>query len=181
METREIIKSCIHGDQAAFRILVDRYTDFAFSVAFRIINDEEESKDIVMESFVSAWQHMGRFNPDRNFGNWLFRIIVNRCYDTLRKQSRVSLINPDQDLWNRLGVFSESNPERELSNKETGRIIRQLTGRLSAKQKMVFILSELEGLPHEDISEITGMAKTSVKSNLNHARRKIGEMIEKYI
>lgn len=46
---------------------------------------------------------------------------------------------------------------------------------------MVFVLSELEGLSHEDISEITGMAKTSIKSNLNHARRKIGEMIEKYI
>ena len=60
-------------------------------------------------------------------------------------------------------------------------MIRLLTNRLSPKQKVVFILSELEGLSQDDISEITGMIKTSVKSNLNHARRSIGKMIEKYI
>jgi DNA-directed RNA polymerase specialized sigma24 family protein len=60
-------------------------------------------------------------------------------------------------------------------------MIRVLTFKLSTKQKIVFIMSELEGLSHDDIAKITGMAKTIIKSNLNHARRKIGEMIKKYI
>ena len=68
-----------------------------------------------------------------------------------------------------------------MDNEEIGKIIRLLTNKLSTKQRIVFVLSELEGLSHEDIFKITGMAKSSIKSNLHHARRKIGEMIEKYI
>ena len=181
MDTKDIIKSCIIRDEAAFRKLVDRYSVFAFSVAFRIMNDDEESKDIVQESFITVWNKIGSFNTEKNFSNWFYRIIVNKCYDSLRKSKRTQLIYPDANSWNIPGIYSDSNPHNKLENKEIGKIIRLLTNRLSTKQRIVFILSELEGLSHEDISEITGMAKTSIKSNLNHARRKIGEMIEKHI
>ncbi|KPK84801.1 MAG: hypothetical protein AMS27_08910 [Bacteroides sp. SM23_62_1] len=181
MDTVNLIRSCINRDEAAFRTLIDRYSDFAFSVAFRIMNDEEESNDIVQESFITVWHKIGSFNPEKKFTNWLYRIVVNKCYDALRKRKRMQLIYPDTNSWNAQGLISESNPERKLDNEEIGKIIRMLTFKLSTKQKIVFILSELEGLSHDDIAEITGMAKTIIKSNLNHARRKIGEMIKKYI
>ncbi len=180
MDTRDIIKSCISKDEAAFRILIDKYSGFAFSVAFRIMNDEEESKDIVQESFISVWNKIGKFNIGGNFSNWLYRIIVNKCYDSLRRKKRVTMIYPDDNNWVLPYLLSDNNPETEINNEETGKIIQLLTNRLSAKQKVVFILSELEGLSHDDISEITGMAKTTVKSNLNHARRNIGKKITKY-
>ena len=181
METSTLIQNCINKDEIAYRILVDRYADFAFSVAYRILNDVEDSKDMVQESFISVWNKIGSFHVEKNFSNWLYKIIVNKCYDFLRSKKRMPLIYPDESGWNIQGLFSDSNPERNLDNKEIGRVIRLLTNTLSVKQKIVFVLSELEGLPHDDISEITGMVKTSVKSNLNHARRKIGKMIEKYI
>lgn len=181
MDTNHIIKSCIARDEASFRMLVDRYADFAFAVAFRILNEEEESKDIVQESFITVWNKIGGFNPEKNFSNWFYRIIVNKCYDSLRKRKRMQLIYPDTDNWNIPGIYSKSNPDKNLDNQEIGKIIRLFTNKLSTKQKIVFILSELEGLSREDISEITGMAKTSIKSNLFHARRKMGEMIEKHI
>jgi len=162
-------------------MLVDKYADFAFSVAFRIMNDEDESKDIVQESFISVWNKIEGFNPQNNFSNWLYRIIVNKCYDALRKKKRNPLIYPDANNWNIPGVFSDSNADTRLDNKETGKLIRQLTTQLSRKQKIVFVLSELEGLSHEDIAEITGMSRASIKSNLFHARQKIGKLIEKHI
>jgi RNA polymerase sigma-70 factor (ECF subfamily) len=181
LDNKDIIKSCVKKNEASFRILVDRYSDFAFSVAYRIINDEEETMDIVQESFISVWNKIGSFNIEKNFCNWFYRIIVNKCYDFLRRKKRISLIYPDTNNWNIPDLYSESNPESNLNNKEIGKIIRLLTTKLSLKQKIVFILSDLEGLTHDDISEITGMVKTAVKSNLNHARRNIGKMIEKYI
>ena len=181
MDTRDIIKSCISGDEAAFRKLVDGYSDFAFSVAFRILNEEEESNDIVQESFITVWNKIGDFDIEKNFSNWLYRIIVNKCYDSLRKKKKKQLVYPKTNDWNIPGIFSDNDPERKMDNKEIGRIIRLLANKLSKKQKIVFILSELENLPHEDISEITGMAKTSIKSNLHHARQKIGRIIEKHI
>ena len=181
MDTKDIIKSCITGDEDAFRKLVDGYSDFAFSIAFRILNEEEESNDIVQESFITVWNKIGDFNIEKNFSNWFYRIIVNKCYDSLRKKKRKQLVYPDTEGWNILGIHGNNDPDKKMDNEEIGKMIRLLTNKLSKKQKIVFILSELENLDHEDISEITGMAKTSIKSNLNHARRKIGEMIEKYI
>lgn len=180
METKNIIKSCINRNEAAFKTLVERYSDFAFRIAFRIINDEDESNDIVQESFITVWKKIGNFDTEKNFSNWFYRIIINKCYDSLRKKKKTQLIYPDNENWNIRGLFSENNPHNKLENKEIGKIIRLLTNRLSAKQKTVFILSELEELSHEDISEITGMTKASVKSNLYHARQQISDMIEKY-
>ena len=145
------------------------------------MNDEEESNDIIQEAFIAVWNKIGSFDPDKKFSNWLYRIIVNKCYDALRKRKRMQLVHPDTNNWNIPELISESNPERKLDNEEIGKMIRVLTFKLSTKQKIVFIMSELEGLSHDDIAEITGMAKTIIKSNLNHARRKIGEMIKKYI
>lgn len=181
METIDIINSCISRDRAAFRMLVDNYADFAFSVAFRIINDEDESNDIVQEAFITVWNKIEGFNPENNFSNWFYRIIVNKCYDALRKKKRNQLVYPDEGNWDLHGIYSDSNPDSRLENKEIGKMIRLLTKQLSEKQKIVFVLSELEGLSRDDISEITGMTKTAIKSNLFHARQKIGKLIEKHI
>ncbi|UCG28290.1 MAG: sigma-70 family RNA polymerase sigma factor [Bacteroidales bacterium] len=181
MDINEIIRSCLIRDKAAFRMLVDRYSDFAFSVAFRILNDEDESHDIVQESFITVWNKIEAFNPENNFSNWFYRIIVNKCIDALRKKKRNPMVYPDANSWSIPGLYSESNPDTKLNNKEIGKLIRSLTNQLSRKQKIVFVLSELEGLSRDDIAEITGMTRTSIKSNLFHARKKIGKLIEKYI
>ncbi len=181
LETRTMVIACQKKDPEAFRVLVERYSEYAFSVAFRIIIDEEEAKDIVQESFIAVWEKIAGFNVNRNFTNWFYRIVINKCYDSIRRKKRRQVIRPEQEIWDFPGLSSDSNPEKKLDNKQIGRVIRLLTNKLSAKQQIVFVLSELEGLTHDDISEITGMAKPSVKSNLNHARRNIGKMIEKYI
>lgn len=165
----------------AFRSLFRRYADFAFRVAFRIMSDEEDSKDIVQEAFITVWERIGDFDPDKKFSSWLYRIVVNKCFDALRKKKSMRLVHSNAGDWNLNELTGENGPDTRLNNEETGRIIRRLTFNLSPKQKVVFVLSELEGLSHDDISDITGMGKTSVKSNLNHARRKIGEQIKKYI
>lgn len=181
LDSKEVIKSCMNKNEASFRILVESYSEYAFSTAFRILNEEEESKDVVQESFMAVWQQIGSFNIEKNFTNWFYRIIVNKCYDSLRKKKRNPLVHPDSGHWNMAGMISDSSPDRRLNNEETGFMIQRLTNRLSPKQKVIFILHELEERSQDDIAEITGMAKTAIKSNLNHARRNIGKMIKKYL
>lgn len=170
----------MHKDESAFRLLVDRYSGFAFSVVFRIVNDEEESKDIVQEAFITVWKRLEKFDREMKFENWLYKIAVNKCLDALRRKKRRALEYPDNGHWNFPEMIHNENPETIWSNKEMGQMIQQLTHMLSPKQKVVFVLSDLEGLSHDEISGITGMAKSSIKSNLNFARRNIGKMIEKH-
>jgi RNA polymerase sigma-70 factor (ECF subfamily) len=181
LNTTDLIISCKNNDDKAFTMLVERYSGYAFSMAFRITHDEDESDDIVQESFIAVWNKIDGFDINKNFTNWFYRIVINKCHDSLRRKKRRQEIHPDPDGWGIQKLFSEHNPEHTLDNEEIGRVIRMLTFKLATKQKIVFVLSELEGLTHDDIAEITGMAKSSVKSNLNHARRNMGKKLEKYI
>ncbi|MFZ5941828.1 MAG: RNA polymerase sigma factor [Bacteroidota bacterium] len=174
-----ILASIRKGDQEAFRELTVLYVDYAFSIAFRILGDEEDARDAVQETFIAVWTNLKHYDPRKSFRNWLYRILVNRCLDMLRKRKRQRLIRPDPEQWKKMKVFSSDNLESQLENAELAGIIRLLTERLSPKQKIVFILSELEGIPNGEIAEITGMNPDTVKSNLNLARKKIRELIEK--
>ncbi len=180
MDITTVIIACKNGDRNAFRDLMNGYSDFAFRVAFRILNEEKEAQDVVQESFIRVWEKIESFKIEKNFSNWLYRIIVNKCYDALRK-NKIILLHLDAQQWEYNKLESDENPEQELNNKELGIMIRTLTKNLSHKQKVVFILSELEDLSHDVIAEITDMTKTSIKSNLNHARRNIGEVLKKHL
>ena len=175
MDTLEIIERCRQGDQVAFGLLVDRHTEKAFSVAFRILNDTMAAEDVVQESFVAIWERIKGFDPEKSFSAWLYRIVVNRAYDVLRRNKR----HRETDLESLRGLIdSAGDPGFILDNRETGQIIRTLTEELSPKQKLVFVLIELEEHSHDEVVKITGMNRNAVKSNLNHARRNIAKRIE---
>lgn len=159
---------------------MDAYSEFAFSTAFKIMNHEEEAKDIVQESFISVWKKIDSFNPEMNFSNWMYRIIVNKCYDVLRKKKKNRMTYPDEQNWEGLGITDDDETEKKINNSEFSEIIQKMTLNLSAKQKIVFVLCDLDELSQDEVAEITGLSKTQIKSNLNHARRHIQSMLEKF-
>ena len=106
----ELINRVRIGDQDAFRELMESNSDFAFRIAFRIIPDEETAKDIVQESFLMVWNKIKTFQKNGKFTSWLYKIIVNKCYDELRKKKRYSTEEMDESWL----VNPEGNPEREI-------------------------------------------------------------------
>ncbi len=179
MENLLLIKACREGDKKAFRELVNKYSDFAFRLAFRILNTEDDARDMVQESFITVWEKLDTYKTEKKFENWLYRIIVNKCYDQLRKRKITT--TKGSANWQYENYPENNNPERQMENKELGELILALTDKLSKKQKIVFVLSELEGLSQDDIAEATGLTKSSIKSNLHHARKNIKQKIQKHI
>jgi RNA polymerase sigma-70 factor (ECF subfamily) len=178
---KEIIEECRKGNLQSFRKLVETSSGSAFNVAFRILGDEEEARDIVQETMITIWKTIKNIRSSAGFKTWLYRIVVNKCYDKLRKAKRNREFIADENVWDLISNKISEEPSTELENRETARIIHLLTERLSPKQKAVFVLSDIEEMSNEEISDITGMSKTNVKANLHYARKRIGEMIEKYI
>lgn len=178
MNTPQIILECKQGSTNAFRQLVEGYSDLAFSVAFRIVNDEEEAKDIVQDSFIAIWKNLSRLDESKSFKSWLSKTVVNKCLDHLRKKKRSGATPMDENKIDELLISGPKDPEQILSNAELGQLISRLTERLTPKQKVVFVLHELEGFTHDEIVDATEMTKDSIKSNLNHARRNIGKWIK---
>jgi RNA polymerase sigma-70 factor, ECF subfamily len=177
----KLIEECRDGNFNNFRKLIELTSPYAFSVAFRMLGDEDQAKDIVQETMITIWQKLKKIKSAEVYKTWIYRIVVNKCYDQMRKRKRNPEFGTDEKTWELIANRISEGPSAALENKETTTIISLLTERLSSKQKAVFVLSGLEGMSNDEISEITGISKSAVKANLYHARKSISEKIEKYL
>jgi RNA polymerase sigma-70 factor (ECF subfamily) len=171
--SKEIVIRSRKGDRDAFRDLVETHQGYAFRLAFRLLWDEELSKDTVQETFLRVWQNRHRLDPDRRFTTWLYQIVTRLCYDRIRSEvryrKRIDTAATDPSVsW-----YGQVSAEEEESNRELAGQIRRLAETLSPKQREVFILRDLEDRSIKEVARITGMSRGSVKSNLWHARSRI--------
>jgi RNA polymerase sigma-70 factor (ECF subfamily) len=176
-----LIEECRGGNFNNFRKLVELTSPLAYSVAFRMLGDEDQAKDVVQETMVTIWQKLKKIKTAEVYKTWTYRIVVNKCYDQMRKKKRNPEFVTDEKSWEIISNRFSEGPSASFENGETVKIVGMLTERLSTKQKTVFVLSDLEGMSNDEISEITGIGKSAVKANLYHARKSISEKIEKYI
>lgn len=173
-----IIDKAKDGNKEAFGLLVKQHQQFAFNLAFRIICNEDDARDIVQESFIKIWKNMKQFNTKIKFTTWMYKIVSNTAIDHLRSAKKMTKVNID-DVHDKLEQINEDHPERLLDNKITGDLIRLISDTLSEKQKLVFVLRDLEGLNPVEVSEILGLPENSIKSNLYLARKSIREKLQK--
>jgi RNA polymerase sigma-70 factor (ECF subfamily) len=178
---REIIEECRKGNLRNFRELIRIASPFAFSVAFRMLGEESAAEDIVQETMVTLWQKIGKIKSSDGFKMWLYKIVVNKCYDELRRKKRFQEYTADASEWAILSNHLSHEPPTEMENKEAAAVINLLTDTLSPKQKAAFVLCDLEEMTLEEASVITGMSRANIKANLHYARKRINELIIKYI
>jgi RNA polymerase sigma-70 factor (ECF subfamily) len=176
-----LIEECRKGNLNSFRKVVEASTPFAFSVAFRMLGDEDMAKDVVQETMVTVWQKISKIKSPGVYKTWLYRIVINKCYDELRKKKRNPEISQDDSAWARLSERISEDTSGIFGNNEIALIISGLTEKLSPKQKAVFILSDLDEMTNDEVAAITGMNKLTVKANLYYARKSIRNMLKKYL
>ena len=176
-----LIEECRKGNLENFRKVIEAASPLAFSVAFRMLGDEELAKDIVQETLVTVWQKLGSIKSSEVFKTWLYRIILNKCFDELRKKKRNPEYSQNDSAWIKLADTISEDSSHCLENSEIAEIISRLTDKLSPKQKAVFILSDLDEMSNDEVASITGLNKMRVKANLYYARKSMKEMLEKYL
>ncbi len=176
----DLIGLCIEGNRNAFEELVRRNQSYAFSLAFRVLTDEDEAKDVVQESFIRIWRHLKNYNKTIKFSTWLYKIVINLCYDRLRvkKRNKMRIDDSYTDI-DSLYTDDSQDLEESISNKNLAEWIKYFSGSLSPKQKIVFVLRDLENLSIKEVSFMTNISISSVKTNLIHARKKIKEKLMK--
>ena len=174
------IRRCIDGDIWAFRDLVEAFRPFAYGLAFRILFNEEDAKDVVQETFIRVWKHLHRFDPRNRFTTWLYPIVTRLSYDRLKAKKRhrrkMNAIQSENEERNRDGEDAMKRVEQaEMMN-----MIEKAAKKLHPKQRIVFTLRDLQGLSIEETATAAGMSRGAVKSSLYYARRRIREELEKH-
>jgi len=175
----EIINAARQGDLNAFNTLVLEYQDLLFRIAARLMRDEMQAADMVQDACLLAFQKLASFR-DGSFRNWFARIVVNRCYDELRRQRRhpVQFMEPEDSVddsrpaayW--LADFS-ANPEAQLETKESNDRITACLQQLPPRQRAVLTMIDLEEYSYEEAAEILNVPVGTVKSRLARARMQI--------
>lgn len=173
---RDIIIRCQNGDKEAFRWVVQTYQRIIFSLALKMLCDEEEAKDMVQETFLRAWQRMRDYEHKKSFATWIYTIASRLCLDRLKRMSHVVPLPEDALVLRRFA--SDTDNHRALENKEWCSVVRTMAEGLSDKQRLVFTLCQLEGLSSDEAEQITGLDARQVKSNLYVARQTIRKLLK---
>lgn len=174
-----IIQKAMSGDTQAFRVIVEDHQDFVFSVAFHFVNNTRDAEDLAQETFLRLWKNMGRYKTDVKLTTWLYRIVTNVCLDYL-KSRRHKCNAMEQRLEKGANLSTSLNADQPVIEDELRNLLIRAAETLTPKQKAVFILRDLEGLDVSEVAGVLQMSAGNIKSNLFHARKKIGDIIRKY-
>ncbi len=177
---RDLVQRAQEGDSGAFSELVLSHQQFAYNVALRAVNNSQDAEDIVQEAFVRAWKSLSRFRADARFRTWLYRIVINLCYNQLPKlQKEPELLNDDQDgQWNKVNQRN-GDPVGSLEQKEVLDLIKRQIKTLPASYQIMLLLRVQEDCSYAEISEIMDLPLGTVKTGIFRARERLKEALAK--
>ena len=108
------------------------------------------------------------------FTTWMYKIVINLCYDKAKSnRRRTKVFARLNDNSFKDDCIGKNSIEHDLTNKETAALIKYIADGLSEKQKMIFLLRDLQDLTIEEVTDITGMSESAIKTNLFYARKNI--------
>lgn len=179
MEDRELISQSQAGDLDLFNQLVEKYQGQVYNLALRMLGNAEAAADATQDTFLSAYRAIGSFRGG-NFRAWLLRIAANSCRDQLRAARRRPASSLDLILQSEspppLADKAES-PEDYALRRELGTAINDGLAFLPAEQRVVVILSDIQGLSYEDVAQATGSSLGTVKSRLSRGRERLRDYL----
>lgn len=174
-----LIHRFLHGDAGAFDRLVDLCTPRVFNLAYRLVGNHEDAQDIAQEAFVRIYHALPRFKGGSAFNTWMYRIVVNACYDELKRRKRrpVMLSELYDDGGNAPEPTGGETTEEAVLRDERRRVLQQAIVAIPDPFRMVLVLYDVQGMSYQEISEVLETNLGTVKSRLNRARLMLREKL----
>jgi len=181
----ELVARVIAGDEFAYGVLVERYRDYVYTIAVRIVGDDEDAEDVAQETFVRAYRALPRFRGDSKFSSWLYRITTNRALTHLKRRKRRA---PTDDIDAGPHVEAEAvddgraeseSPELLVRDDEFRREVRRAVGDLPEQYRVVVTLFYLEQRSYKEVAETLGIPMGTLKTHLHRARALLRDILVK--
>jgi RNA polymerase sigma-70 factor (ECF subfamily) len=175
IEETTLIKRAITGDTYAFAELVTMHQLFLYNLALRAVSHSQEAQDVTQETFIRAWKGLKNFRGESGFRTWLYRILMNLCYDRYprlqREKNTISLEEDEEE------IPVESYLEQGSEQVEFSQFIQQELRNLPEIYRLVLSLRFKQELSYQEISEVMDMPIGTVKTTIFRAKAQLKERL----
>lgn len=173
------IRQILEGDVSCFSWFVETYKDMAFSIASRILANDQDAEEAVQDAFLQAYRSLGSFKGNARFSTWLYRIVVNNSISRLRKRRQQ---RPHEDIELAEGHLDGiGSGFQRLTSQDQTRLINHALERLGEEDRLILTLYYLDEQSLGEIADITTLSKDNVKMKLHRARKKMYGLLHKLL
>lgn len=183
----ELVRRAKAGEMEAFETLAGRYEKRVYSVARRIVQQEQDAEDVTQQTFLSVLEHLDQFREEASFSTWLLRVATHAALKVLRKRKGLPTVSLEANTEPQEGYATVPHPEyiadwkespaQLVGRNETVRLIDEALNELDEKHRVIFVLRDMEGLSVKETAETLGLSEVNVKVRLLRARLQLRERL----
>lgn len=179
----ELLGRARNGDVAAFTVLVRRYEERVYNLAWRLTGSRDAAEDVAQETFLAFYEGLRRFRGDSAIYTWLYRIALNQSLSARRRATRSKEFAAGGDDASPVDTAPDGHdgPDGRLMRDERAEAVQRALMKLSEDFRAVVVLKDIDGLEYEDIAEVLSIPVGTVKSRLHRGRLELRETLRPYL
>ena len=163
-----LARACADGDSHAFEQIYRKHGDHMKSIAYNHLGNVSDAEDAVQETFLKVHRAATTYNGEAAFSTWMYRVLVNTCYDAMRKRQRRVQESSIDDVITTERASSTVDEAKQMT-------LRKMLADLPEQRRSVFVLFEIEGLSHAEIGTILGISEGNSKWILFATKKQLQE------
>ncbi len=171
------INEVLKGNTNAFGYFIRKYQDKAFGVAISIVKREDDAKDVVQDSFISAYSSLTNYRNDAKFSTWFYRIVVNTALQFIKREKRKDEVAGEYSITDEEKT-AFNNAIRQLHKQDLKRLIKRVFEKIPTKEALILQLYYIDDQNIVEIEEITAFTKANVKVLLHRGRTTFYKMLK---
>lgn len=175
----DLARRAQQGDQDAFEVLVKRYEKQIFSMAYRLIGDYDEAADLAQEAFLRIYRMLDRYDPEKRFFSWMYRVAQNTCLNALaRRPANVVPVEQAEEYFSDTEPGNTPEPEQNYLNQELRQNIDRAISELPDNYRDVVYLRYIEDLSYQQIAELLTLPLSTVETRLFRGKKLLQQRLK---
>jgi len=181
---KELIVSLKQGEASAFKVLIENYQDRVYYSVLNILHNAAEAEDTAQETFIQVYESISGFKEESSLATWIYRIAIRKALEKIRKHKNRQRLHSIVPWWMPSEEKSVDaaylNPGINNENKEKATLVFKAISELPHNQRVAFTLIRVQGMKHEEVSEIMQLSIKAVESLLSRAKENLKNKLKHY-
>jgi len=176
LENMDLLTKLREGDEPAFIQIYNQYRSKIYTYAYQLCKSSDTAEEIVQEVFIKIWQKREQLNLELSFNAYIKKITLNHVLNHLKKVARERVLQ--EQIFHTIEV-SSNRTDDDMMEKELRKIYEEAIDRLPHQKKIIYKLSRVEELSHDEIALQLNISKNTVKNHMVEASRSIRDYVSK--